>query len=304
MTASYTYNGDGLRASRKVGRTTTKFVYDTAEGLPLVLGDGASFYLYGPDGVPFEQVTTAGVVTYLDADQLGWIRMLTDLTGKSVGTATYTAYGTRTTTGTTSAFEYAGQYTDSETGLQSLRARYYDPTTAQFLTVDPLAAGAGYAYAGGNPITGTDPTGLCDWSNVGGCLLAGASAWVATHTVGVCVTGAAGFGGFVSGTRCVVISGGALAITKTVGVGGSTPTASLSTGFVLSNARKSDQLAGWFYGGGASVDVGPSAGDDFVVGKDSCGAKIWTNDLHVGVGIDGVPVERHLNATYTQVETW
>jgi RHS repeat-associated protein len=161
-TASYTYNGDGLRASKKVGSTTTKFVYDTAEGLPLVLSDGVSFYLYGPDGTPYAQITTAGVVTYLHADQLGSIRMITSSTGTSVGTATYTAYGTRTTTGTTSAFGYAGQYTDTESGLQWLRARYYDPTTGQFLTVDPLAAatGARYAYAGSDPIANSDPTGL------------------------------------------------------------------------------------------------------------------------------------------------
>ena len=164
-TASYTYNGDGLRASKKVGSTTTKFVYDTAEGMPLILTDGAIYYLYGPGGIPYAQITTAGVVTYLHADQLGSIRMLTDSTGKSVGTATYTAYGTRTTTGTTSAFGYAGQYTDTETGLQWLRARYYDPTTGQFLTVDPLTAatGARYSYATGNPITGADPSGLFDW---------------------------------------------------------------------------------------------------------------------------------------------
>jgi RHS repeat-associated protein len=129
-------------------------------------GDRTIYYLYGPGGIPFEQVTTAGTVTYLHADQLGSIRMLTDSTGKSVGTATYAAYGTRTATGTTSAFGYAGQYTDTESGLQWLRARYYDPTTGQFLTVDPLAAatGARYAYAGGNPITGADPSGL-DWYN-------------------------------------------------------------------------------------------------------------------------------------------
>jgi len=93
-------------------------------------------------------------------------------------------------------------------------------------------------------------------------------------------------------------------MTKTVGVGVSSPTASLSAGLVFSNARKPDQLAGWFYGGGASVDIGPSVGDDLVVGKDSCGETIWTNDLHVGVGIDGIPAEGHLNATYTQVEKW
>ena len=156
---------------------TTRFVYDTAEGMPLILTDGANYYLYGPDGTPYAQITTAGVVTYLHTDQLGSIRMITSSTGTSTGTATYTAYGTRTTTGTTSPFGYAGQYTDSETGLQWLRARYYDPTTAQFLTVDPLAAltGARYSYASGNPITGADPTGLCDgfWGCVGHGLTVG-----------------------------------------------------------------------------------------------------------------------------------
>jgi RHS repeat-associated protein len=105
------------------------------------------------------------VVTYLHTDQLGSVRMITSATGASVGTANFTAYGTGTTTGTTSPFGYAGQYTDTESGLQWMRARYYDPTTAQFLTVDPLAAATGtrYSYASGNPITMADPTGLCSW---------------------------------------------------------------------------------------------------------------------------------------------
>jgi RHS repeat-associated protein len=80
-------------------------------------------------------------------------------------------------------FGYAGQYTDTETGLQWLRARYYDPTTAQFLTVDPLAAitGARYSYAGCNPITRTDPTGLWSsrtWITIG--LVLGGVALIAT----------------------------------------------------------------------------------------------------------------------------
>jgi RHS repeat-associated protein len=154
--------GHALRASKTTGATTTTFVYDTAGGMPLILNDGASSYLYGPGGVLFEQITTAGVVTYLHTDQLGSIRMITNTRGASAGTASYTAYGTRTTTGTTSAFGYAGQYTDTETGLQWDRARYYDPTTAQFLTRDPLEAetGAPYSYAGNDPIDNSDPTGL------------------------------------------------------------------------------------------------------------------------------------------------
>lgn len=53
------------------------------------------------------------------------------------------------------------QYTDTETGFAYLRARYYDPTIAQFLTIDPLVeqTASAYTYTGGNPLNATDPTG-------------------------------------------------------------------------------------------------------------------------------------------------
>lgn len=59
-------------------------------------------------------------------------------------------------------FGYAGQYTDPETGLQYLRARYYDPATGQFLSRDPLTGitGQPYAYAGNEPTDLVDPAGL------------------------------------------------------------------------------------------------------------------------------------------------
>ena len=155
--------------------------------MPLILFDGASYYLYGPSGIPYAQTTTGGVTTYLHPDQSGSIRLITSTAGTSVGTATYTAYGTRTTTGTTSCFGYAGQYTDTETGLQWLRARYYDPTTAQFLTLDPLTAstGARYAYARGNPVTRSDPTGLCN----AGCWLAWTAVGLGVHALTVATAG-------------------------------------------------------------------------------------------------------------------
>lgn len=41
-------------------------------------------------------------------------------------------------------------------------ARYYDPSTGQFLSVDPLVAETGtpYAYTGGDPVNRSDPNGL------------------------------------------------------------------------------------------------------------------------------------------------
>jgi len=254
-TASYTYNGDGLRASKKVGSTTTKFVYDTAEGLPLVLSDGASFYLYGPDGVPFEQVTTAGTVTYLHADQLGSIRMITGSTGKSVGTATYTAYGTRTTTGTTSAFGYAGQYTDTETGLQWLRARYYDPTTGQFLTVDPLTAatGARYAYAGGNPITRADPSGLEWWNPLSWTgdtydnIALGATAVSLVSTL------------LAAGSAATYIGAPAAAVFGSVATAAEGVAVVASIGGTVQHIREGDTTAAWISATGAIPGVGMAA---------------------------------------------
>jgi RHS repeat-associated protein len=57
---------------------------------------------------------------------------------------------------------YAGQWHDTETGFIYLRARYYDPTTGQFLTRDPITpiTRSPYGYVYGNPLNATDPTGL------------------------------------------------------------------------------------------------------------------------------------------------
>jgi len=64
------------------------------------------------------------------------------------------------------------QYTDAETGLQYLRARYYDPDSGQFITRDPLVSSTrdAYGYAGRSPLNATDPTGLdCGWADPVGC---------------------------------------------------------------------------------------------------------------------------------------
>jgi hypothetical protein len=44
-----------------------------------------------------------------------------------------------------------------------MRARWYDPATGQFLSVDPLVATTNqpYQYAGDNPVSNTDTTGHC-----------------------------------------------------------------------------------------------------------------------------------------------
>jgi RHS repeat-associated protein len=121
--------------------------------------------MYGPSEFRIEQINnTTGTVTYLHHDQAGSTRLLTGSTGKTEATFTYGPYGETTgSTGTaTTPLGFDGEYTSPDTGLIYLRNRVYDPKTAQFLTVDPLKALSGepYSYAGDNPLTYGDPTGL------------------------------------------------------------------------------------------------------------------------------------------------
>jgi RHS repeat-associated protein len=59
---------------------------------------------------------------------------------------------------------YSGGVQDGAVGLQYFVHRYYDSSTGQFMSVDPLvlSTGAAYSYAGGDPVDGIDPEGLED----------------------------------------------------------------------------------------------------------------------------------------------
>jgi len=164
--AQYAYNGDGLRVKKTVSAVAEPFTWDVAEGLPLLIGDDATSYVTGPGGLPLEQIAPDGSVIYYHQDQLGSTRALTDATGTVVATYDYDPYGNLASppAGPVNPFRYAGQYTDSESALQYLRVRYYDPSTEQFISRDPLSSVTRepYAYVRDNPLNGTDPTGLCN----------------------------------------------------------------------------------------------------------------------------------------------
>ena len=175
--ATYSYNGDGLRMSKTVNGTTSQFTWDTSNSTPQLLGDGANnsptllsdgtnSYIYGPSGQPVEEITPAGSY-YYHHDQLGSTRLLTDSNGNVAATYTYDPYGNLSgSTGVvTNSLRYAGAYTDNETGFLYLINRYYDPATTQFLTVDPLvsATRAAYGYVADDPLNNIDPEGTTGW---------------------------------------------------------------------------------------------------------------------------------------------
>ncbi|MGE0598406.1 MAG: RHS repeat domain-containing protein [Dehalococcoidia bacterium] len=162
VTTTFAYRGDGLRDSRTVGMTTTTFTWDIAGGLPVVLDDGNQ-YVYGAGLTAMKQ---SGNWYYYLADGLGSTMAVVDASGNSQKSYEYDVYG-EVTGGSGSLgneFDFAGQQTDG-TGLQYLRARYYDPETGTFLSRDPMATNPewvappfGYSYS--NPASRVDPLGL------------------------------------------------------------------------------------------------------------------------------------------------
>lgn len=165
--ADYSYDGDGLRSMKKQGgapEAVQLFAWNMAEGLPTLLTDGTASYIYGPDGLPLEQIGADSAASFFHHDQLGSTRLLTDPAGIILADFDYDAYGQLTDSRglALTPFGFAGEYTDAETGFQYLRARYYDPATGQFVTRDPITAITRdpYRYGSGNPINSIDPTGL------------------------------------------------------------------------------------------------------------------------------------------------
>jgi RHS repeat-associated protein len=173
--ATYTYTGGGLLASETTGGVTNQFVWDTTGSLPLMLSDGTNAYIYGPSNTPIEQMdlATAGAQgeaasTYLVMDAQGSVREQFDSTGTLLGSVSYDTNGNSSLiTGTISSpVGYTGAWTDRASGMIYLRARWYDPTTAQFVSVDPLVGSTmqPYEYAGDNPLSFADPFGLSWWN--------------------------------------------------------------------------------------------------------------------------------------------
>lgn len=164
VTASYAYNGDGVRVGKTVNNITETFSWDVSRGVPLMIQDGGTSFLYGPGNLAVEQVDSVGATTYVQHDQLGSSRLLTDSVGNVIGTYTFDAYGATTShIGTASTpLRFTGQYLDNETGLYYLVARYYDSQSGQFIARDPviLATRQPYAYAENSPLSATDPLGL------------------------------------------------------------------------------------------------------------------------------------------------
>jgi RHS repeat-associated protein len=133
--------------------------------MPQVLDDGTFKYVYGLGRIA--EVGPGTTTHYYLPDGLGSTMALVDSSGAAVNTYDYDVFGAiRTSTGSqANEFKFTGEQVDSSTGLQYLRARYYDQTTGRLLSKDPLAydprwTESSYGFVDSNPTTYRDPSGL------------------------------------------------------------------------------------------------------------------------------------------------
>ena len=213
-TTSYSYDGLGNRLTQTSGATTTNYLWDLNAGLPqlAIERNGTTplrRYLYGADLVSMNE---GGADYYLQHDGLSSTVNITDQNGAGKLTYSYEPFGLlHSSTGTAPAnvTNFNGQLLDPTTGLYDLRARMYDPSIGRFTSTDPIQADpttSTYTYAGNNPTTFIDPSGLgsvwgggpcwswsCIWNAIeGGAIqFAPTAAGIAGGAIGAAVCGPA-----------------------------------------------------------------------------------------------------------------
>jgi len=169
---TYTLDALGRRIERKVDGTLTQaFLYAPETQGPVAqlnaAGGLVSRFVYATSTSVPDYFTRGGHRYQIVRDDLGSPRLVVDTaSGQVAEQLDYDEYG-RTLTDTNPGlqpFGYAGGLKDIDTGLVHFGARDYDPETGRWTTKDPIGLQGGdtdlYAYAGGDPINNTDPSGL------------------------------------------------------------------------------------------------------------------------------------------------
>ena len=180
---SYQYYPNGLLFRRSFGSTPVVnryYLWDRGNLRAEIDSTGANRITEYVSGlgtdVPLARITGSGTGTlhYLVQDIRG------NVVGQFTGTTVEQelAYGVlgRTdvigsVTHDTTALRWKGLYWEGDsTQMYYVRGRWYDPTTHRFASEDPAGQGLNlYTFAAGDPVNGSDPTGMAYCSATGGC---------------------------------------------------------------------------------------------------------------------------------------
>lgn len=180
--SSFGYNSDGQRLLSINNGTTSRYLLDLETPVESVLGvfDLTNvpqlLFVYG-NGLLFQFDPEEGTRRFFHYDPVGNTVALTDESGAVVETHAYLPFGpaTHEPASAITPFTFVGQLgvMREADGLFFMRARFYDPETARFLSVDPVPGAldapqslSPYTYAGNNPLLWTDPTGLVRWGQL------------------------------------------------------------------------------------------------------------------------------------------
>ena len=177
---SYIYGPDGSLLLQKDATTKTNTLYLPGEQLVLNTNTNAltGTRFYGLSGGA-QAVRTGGTTNYSFqlTDQHNTSTLTLNNTLTSPVWRQQTPYGAPRGTAPASWPDNHGflnKPQDTTTGLTDIGARWYDPTTGTFQSLDPVLEAtspqqlAGYTYAADNPTAQSDPTGL-DPCQYGGC---------------------------------------------------------------------------------------------------------------------------------------
>lgn len=173
---AYAYDNSGLR--NEVNNKQQVYGQDTK-----LLSDGTNKFLWSIDGALLAQAPLGGVAGAVPSqavtNSMGSVYAMVQAQPIPNNPDTYqfavqaqysySLFGERSLIAGTEAtpIGYVSEQIDATTGFVYLRARYYDPKTAQFISSDPLLSKTldEYGYAGGNPLQMIDPLGL-SWIDI------------------------------------------------------------------------------------------------------------------------------------------
>lgn len=173
MLSSFTYFPDGLRKTKTVGEKTYSYHYDGTDLIRITDQNNQSIWAFTwVEGLPNTVTNSNGQTFFYITNYRGDVVKIIDDAGKTVANYSYDLWGniiqaTEQETISDQPIGYAGYYYDRETKLYYLQARYYDPSTARFISRDPYSGNVendvtqnGYVYADDNPINNIDPNGF------------------------------------------------------------------------------------------------------------------------------------------------
>jgi RHS repeat-associated protein len=178
--------------------TALGITQDTSNGLP-------ANFTRDPKGTLITEKARNGSRYNMITDYQGSVLGLISTAGNLAATYTDSPYGTTTATGTAAGvnpFHYLGAYqTGGTTGNQLFGYRWYNSTWGRYTSTDPTRQEANnYAYAQGDPINNSDPTGaygVDDFFNDAGKIadVTGAGAGLGGVVgLGACIFGPVGCG--------------------------------------------------------------------------------------------------------------